>query len=71
MNHKKMLFIFAGIAIALISLGFLIGSEEPYASIWQVAVKFFLLSFLVFAIQALCYFFGYRMYKIVSRGRLY
>ncbi|QIE59068.1 hypothetical protein G5B37_05685 [Rasiella rasia] len=69
MNHKKMLLIFAGIAIGCISLGFLLDNDQPYDSIWQTVFEFCWLTALLFGLQAVLYFLGVCFYKLAVRFR--
>jgi len=69
MNHKKMCFIFGCIAITLISFGYMIDTDEPYANKWHTIFEFSFLTLLLFGLQAVCYFLGYGIYKMLSRRK--
>jgi|TARA_R110002051_G_scaffold322405_1_gene412807 hypothetical protein len=67
MQHKKMILIFAGLAVLIISLGFLIDNDEPYDSIWQTVFEFSWLTVMLFGLQTGLYFFGFGIYKVAVR----
>ena len=55
MNHKKMLLLFALMAVCLVILGYAMDNDEPYANVWNRVFEFSWLTAGLFAMMAICY----------------
>ena len=55
MNHKKMLLLFAVMAVCLVILGYAMDNDEPYANVWNTVFEFCWLTVALFAMMSISY----------------